>query len=316
MNSFQELMSSHGDTALQFTKACIPTQVRLGDLDQRINAEPPVSGDVEPEFSQFNLTSSSGISAGASSNPSQDPGHTHSTRPIFTQNQEFSTPVCLNRPQFHSFLGTRDQSFSGRGYSPSSDTSKTLSEAHLGSGPFNARIEIYTHDGPRYCLAVMDNHAKHQVYGKSPEDNQSSKTFDWMKVKRNPSRTGNIQMSGGMRYLNTGYTMDSGCDLSENISSANHAASGVQRTNFTTKQLTELEKEFHFNKYLARARRVEIAETLRLSETQVKIWFQNRRMKQKKLLREGLIPGLKMSSGCNEDTSSNKLHSRLPLETN
>ncbi|XP_031350083.1 homeotic protein empty spiracles-like, partial [Photinus pyralis] len=58
------------------------------------------------------------------------------------------------------------------------------------------------------------------------------------------------------------------------------------RTAFSPSQLLKLEHAFEKNHYVVGAERKQLAQSLSLTETQVKVWFQNRRTKHKRMQQE------------------------------
>jgi len=77
------------------------------------------------------------------------------------------------------------------------------------------------------------------------------------------------------------------------------------RTAFSPSQLLKLEQAFEKNQYVVGQERKELAKSLNLSETQVKVWFQNRRTKSKRETTEDGMGAPRKDDGDNEDGELN-----------
>ncbi|XP_029297646.1 homeobox protein CDX-1a [Cottoperca gobio] len=79
-----------------------------------------------------------------------------------------------------------------------------------------------------------------------------------------------------------------GCKRSpqESVSGTKTRTKDKYRVVYTDQQRLELENEFQYNRYITMRKKTELSMALSLSERQVKIWFQNRRAKERKINRK------------------------------
>lgn len=187
MNSLEELV--HNDANDTIFAGHRFSEGKLEDLKSRTS--PQVSKgikgleEVERECSQYCYSTFSGDASDVFNLP-----HTsdYANAKHSLQNDGFSvTSICPQHPPLPSLFGARTHALSV-GYSLS-ETSRTFPEVVIESAPMNACTEILKNNGPRLQLAVKGN--QNQNFAEKIPD--TSKTFEWMKVKRNQPRIGELK---------------------------------------------------------------------------------------------------------------------------
>ena len=87
--------------------------------------------------------------------------------------------------------------------------------------------------------------------------------------------------------------------------------SGTPRVPFSTEQLTKLEKSYEKTQYVSSAQVTQLSAMLKLPEHRIKIWFQNRRAREKKRAKK-MTECIAPSKTIDKVEANDKPQDRLP----